>query len=135
MFVVIRGNVKVQVPENNIQKVINRLTVNDFFGEMGLLTGEPRTATLLYATDGDRFVVVASRYGGPVNPGWYHNLLARPDAEIQVGRRRIPVRAHVAEAEERTKLWELADRVNKGGYTTYQARTERQIPVVVLEPR
>jgi len=102
---------------------------------VGRRSGEPRTATLLYATDGDRFVVVASRYGGPVNPGWYHNLLAQPDAEIQVGRRRIPVRAHVAEGEERTKLWELADRVNKGGYTTYQARTERQIPVVVLEPR
>jgi len=47
MFVVIRGNVKVQIPENNIQKVINRLTVNDFFGEMGLLTGEPRTATVV----------------------------------------------------------------------------------------
>ncbi|MFL6466982.1 MAG: cyclic nucleotide-binding domain-containing protein, partial [Pyrinomonadaceae bacterium] len=47
MFVVVRGNVKVQIPENNLQKVINRLTVNDFFGEMGLLTGEPRSATVV----------------------------------------------------------------------------------------
>lgn len=102
---------------------------------VGRKSGEPRTSALLYAQDGERYIVVASRYGGPVNPGWYHNLLAQPDVEVRVGRRRIPVRAHVAEGEERERAWALADQVNKGQYTVYQARTDRQIPVVVLEPR
>jgi F420H(2)-dependent quinone reductase len=55
--------------------------------------------------------------------------------EIQVGRERIPVRVRVAEGEERSRLWARADEVNQGQYATYQARTSRMIPVVVLEPR
>ena len=102
---------------------------------VGRRSAERRTATLLYAQDGDRYVIVASRYGGPKHPGWYHNLVAQPDAEIQVGTRRIPVHAHVAEGEEREAAWALADRVNKGQYSVYQSRTDRTIPVVVLEPR
>ena len=102
---------------------------------VGARTGTPRTAALLYVTDGDDYAVVASKGGDPRHPGWYHNLLAQPDAEIQIGRRRIPVRARVAAGAERERLWAEADRVNKEQYTEYQSRTDREIPVVVLSPR
>lgn len=102
---------------------------------VGAKTGQPRTAALLYVRDGDNHVVIASTGGGPRHPGWYHNLLANPDVEIQVGRRRMPVRASVATDEERPALWDKANTVNKGQYDAYQTRTERRIPVVVLEPR
>ena len=102
---------------------------------VGRKSGLPRTAALLYVRDGDSYVVVASKGGAPENPGWLHNLLAAPDVEIQVGRDRIPVRARIAEGEERTRLWARADQVNQGQYDAYQSRTSREIPVVVLDPR
>lgn len=102
---------------------------------VGRKTGEPRTSALLYVADGDDRVVIASKGGAPKHPGWFHNLVAQPDVEIQVGRERIPVRARVAEGDERTRLWAKADGVNKGQYAAYQSRTERTIPVIVLTPR
>ena len=102
---------------------------------VGRRSGEPRTSALLYVREGDDYAVVASKGGAPRNPGWFHNLVADPDVEIQVGRERIPVHARVAADEEHTKLWSLANGVNKGQYDAYQARTDRDIPVVVLEPR
>ncbi len=102
---------------------------------VGRRTGLPRTAALLYVRDGDAWVVVASKGGAPQHPGWFHNLRADADVEIQVGRDRIPVRARVAEGEERARCWAEADRVNQGTYETYQARTDRRIPVVILEAR
>jgi deazaflavin-dependent oxidoreductase (nitroreductase family) len=102
---------------------------------VGRRTGHPRTAALLYVRDGDAYAVVASKGGSPHHPGWFHNLMARPDAEIQVGRERIPVRARVAEGEERARIWARADEVNQGTYALYQSRTRRRIPVVVLAPR
>ena len=102
---------------------------------VGRRTGKPRTSALLYVPDGDRYAVIASKGGDPKHPGWFHNLMASPDVEIQVGRKRIPVRARVAEGEERSRLWARADEINKGGYSDYQSRTTREIPVVVLEPR
>jgi deazaflavin-dependent oxidoreductase (nitroreductase family) len=101
----------------------------------GAKTGQPRTAALLYVPHGDAFVVIASTGGGPRHPGWFHNLQAQPDVEVQVGRERIPVRARVAEGDERTQLWIEANRVNRGGYDNYQAKTDRTIPVVVLDRR
>jgi len=102
---------------------------------VGRRSGQPRTSALLYVRDDDSYVVIASKGGDPKHPGWFHNLLAAPDAEIQLGRHRLPVHARVAEGEERTRLWDRADQVNKGTYSTYQSRTGREIPVVVLEPR
>jgi deazaflavin-dependent oxidoreductase (nitroreductase family) len=102
---------------------------------VGRRTGEPRTSALLYVHEGDDYAVIASKGGAPKNPGWYHNLVNDPDVEIQVGRERIPVHARIAEGEERTRLWSLANGVNKGQYDAYQARTDRNIPVVVLKPR
>lgn len=102
---------------------------------VGAKTGQPRTAALLYLADGDRYAVVASTGGGPKHPGWYHNLMANPDVEVQVGTSRKSVRARVAEGEERERLWSKANEINKGQYDVYQTKTERRIPVVVLEPR
>ncbi len=102
---------------------------------VGRRSGQPRTAALLYVPDGDAYVVIASKGGAPQHPGWFHNLTAQPDVEIQVGRERIPVRARVAEGEERSRLWARADQVNQGQYDVYQSRTKRVIPVVVLERR
>ena len=102
---------------------------------VGRRTGEPRTSALLYVRDGENYGVIASKGGAPKHPGWFHNLTNDPDVEIQVGRERIPVRARIAHDEERSRLWTRADDVNKGQYTEYQARTSREIPVVVLEPR
>jgi F420H(2)-dependent quinone reductase len=99
---------------------------------VGRRTKQPRTSALLYVPDGDAYVVIASKGGAPRHPGWFHNLTAKPDAEIQVGRERIPVRARVAEGEERSRLWVRADEINRGQYAAYQSRTRRVIPVVVL---
>jgi F420H(2)-dependent quinone reductase len=100
---------------------------------VGRRTKQPRTAALLYVPDGNAYVVIASKGGSPRHPGWFHNLTAQPDVEIQVGRERIPVRARVARGEERSRLWARADEINRGQYAVYQSRTSRVIPVVVLE--
>ena len=89
---------------------------------VGRRTSQPRTSALLYVRDGDAYVVIASKGGGPQHPGWFHNLTAQPDVEIQVGRARIPVRARVAAGEERSRLWARADEVNQGQYATYQSQ-------------
>jgi len=102
---------------------------------VGRRTGEPRTAALLYVREGKSYVVIASKGGAPQHPGWFHNLVAEPNVEVQVGRERVAVRARVAEGEERARLWARADDVNQGQYAIYQSRTRRPIPVVVLEPR
>jgi deazaflavin-dependent oxidoreductase (nitroreductase family) len=102
---------------------------------VGRRTKEPRTAALLYIRDGDAYAVIASKGGAPKHPGWYHNLTAQPDVEIQVGRERIPVRARIADGEERSRIWARADEVNQGQYAAYQSRTSRTIPVDVLDRR
>ena len=100
---------------------------------VGRRTEQPRTAALLYVRDGDAYAVIASKGGAPQHPGWFHNLTAQPNVEIQVGRERISVRARVAQGEERSRLWARADEVNQGQYAAYQSRTKRAIPVIVLE--
>lgn len=104
---------------------------------VGAKTGQPRTNALTYAKDGSDYVVVASMGGAPRSPGWYHNLRAKSDAEIQVGTKRIPVtaRAVLPGDPDRDRLWKLADSKNAGRYTAYQKNTTRPIPVVVLTPR
>ena len=102
---------------------------------VGRRTRQARTSALLYVPAGADYVVIASKGGAPQHPGWFHNLIAHPDVEIQVGRQRIKVRARVAEGEERTRLWARADEINQGQYAVYQSRTRRRIPIVVLTPR
>jgi deazaflavin-dependent oxidoreductase (nitroreductase family) len=100
----------------------------------GRKSGEPRTTPLIHRTDGNRWVIVASKGGAPEHPGWYENLLADADASIQVKDELIPVRASTAEGEERTRLWSLMAEVWPA-YDDYQTKTDREIPVVVLTRR
>jgi deazaflavin-dependent oxidoreductase (nitroreductase family) len=100
----------------------------------GRSSGEPRTTPLIERVDGDRWVVVASKGGAPEHPAWFQNLQANPDARIQVQAEEVPVRAAAAEGEERSRLWSMMTEVWPA-YDDYQARTERQIPVVVLSRR
>jgi F420H(2)-dependent quinone reductase len=101
---------------------------------VGAKSGKPRTSPLVYARDGENVVVVASKGGHPRNPAWFHNLQANPDLTIQVGSHHQAVHARVADAAERERLWPLVVSVY-GGYEDYQRRTEREIPLVILEPR
>ncbi|HTK63917.1 MAG TPA: nitroreductase family deazaflavin-dependent oxidoreductase [Pseudonocardia sp.] len=100
----------------------------------GARSGVRRTTPLVYAKDGPNLVVVASKGGHPRHPAWYHNLVANPDVAVQVGTERRTVRARVAGADERARLWALA-LTAYSGYDEYQRRTDREIPLVVLEPR
>jgi deazaflavin-dependent oxidoreductase (nitroreductase family) len=100
----------------------------------GRSSGEARTTPLIHRTDGDRWVVVASKGGAPQNPGWFENLRANPDATIEVRDQRVPVRATAAEGDERARLWSLMAEVWPA-YDDYQAKTDREIPVVILSRR
>jgi F420H(2)-dependent quinone reductase len=101
---------------------------------VGARSGQKRTTPLVYIEDGENVVIVASKGGYPKNPAWFHNLRANADTTIQVGPERRPVRARVAGAEERARLWPMVVDTY-GGYADYQRRTKREIPLVVLEPR
>ena len=98
----------------------------------GRTSGEPRTTPLIYATDDDRYVIVASQGGAPKNPGWYRNLVKTPEVELQVKDEVFRARARTAEGAERDRLWAKANEV-WSHYDEYATRTEREIPVVVLE--
>jgi len=100
----------------------------------GRTSGTRYTVPLLYLLDGRDHIVVASQGGLPKHPQWYHNLRAHPDTHIQVGRHRLPVRAVVADPERRAELWPLLIDTY-ADFATYQSWTEREIPVLVLEPR
>jgi deazaflavin-dependent oxidoreductase (nitroreductase family) len=100
----------------------------------GRKSGEERATPLIFQPHGDAFLVVASKGGTDQPPAWFLNLEAEPEAEIQVKGDRFPVRARVASAEEKPEMWAKMAAVWPD-YDDYQARTERQIPVVVLERR
>jgi deazaflavin-dependent oxidoreductase (nitroreductase family) len=99
----------------------------------GRSSGEPRTTPLIYAQDGDRYVIVASKGGAPEHPGWYRNLAKTPHVELQVRDRVFPATARTAEGDERERLWRKANEVWPH-YDEYAEKTDREIPVVVLEP-
>ena len=100
----------------------------------GRRTGQVRKRALIYAARGDDFVIVGSKAGAPDHPQWYLNLVAVPDVTVQVGPELLPVHARTATGTERTELWTLMTAVFPN-YAAYQRRTEREIPVVVLERR
>jgi deazaflavin-dependent oxidoreductase (nitroreductase family) len=100
----------------------------------GRTTGELRKAPLIYGRDGDDYLVVASKGGAPEHPGWYKNLVAHPDIEIQVLGDILPVRAHTASAEEKARLWPIMTK-EWPDYDKYQKSTSRDIPLVVLKKR
>jgi deazaflavin-dependent oxidoreductase (nitroreductase family) len=98
----------------------------------GRTSGEPRDSALIFGADGDACVVVASMGGAPMHPQWYRNLVANPEVQVQVKGDRFTARARTAEGEERDRLWQLMTSIWPN-YDQYQERTDRVIPVVVLE--
>jgi deazaflavin-dependent oxidoreductase (nitroreductase family) len=99
----------------------------------GRRSGALRRTPLIYGRDGDAYVVVASYGGSPEHPDWYFNLSDDPEVEIQVGDEVTPARAATAEGEDRERLWRQMTGIWPD-YDKYQARTQRVIPIVTLEP-
>jgi deazaflavin-dependent oxidoreductase (nitroreductase family) len=100
----------------------------------GAKSGTPYTSPLVYTRDGDNYVIIASKGGAPEDPQWFRNVVAHPDITVEVGSETIPVRARVAEGEERDRLFRAqADLMPN--FADYATKTTRTIPVVVLEPR
>jgi deazaflavin-dependent oxidoreductase (nitroreductase family) len=98
----------------------------------GRKSGQKRTAPVVYLADGERMIVIGSNAGNHRVPAWSLNLKAEPTAEVEVGRRRIAVRARVAEGEERAELWRKANE-QYAGFDDYETRTSRDIALFVLE--
>ena len=98
----------------------------------GRRTGEPSTAPLIYGTDGDRSLVVASRGGASQHPQWYRNLLTHPEGAVQVEAEHFHARARATSPEEKPALWQRMTSIWPAD-DEYQARTSRDIPVVILE--
>jgi deazaflavin-dependent oxidoreductase (nitroreductase family) len=99
----------------------------------GARSGTSRTNPLAYFRDGDDFVIVGSKGGAPTNPDWYHNLLANPDATIEVGTEKLAVTARPAAGQERERLWSMITSANPT-FAQYEEKTSREIPVIILTP-
>jgi deazaflavin-dependent oxidoreductase (nitroreductase family) len=136
--------------EANPMEAFNRDLVNEYRANGGTVTGpfagrplllltttgarsgEQRTTPLVYTTDGERLVIIASKGGAPTNPAWYHNLTANPEATVELGTERFQVRAEVAQGDERDRLFE-AQAAQMPNFAEYQSKTSRRIPVVTLQ--
>jgi deazaflavin-dependent oxidoreductase (nitroreductase family) len=99
----------------------------------GRKSGEKFIFPLFYGDYGNGYVIVASKGGAPEHPGWYRNLVANPDVEVQVGTKKLKARARTVTGEERAKLWAQALKFWPP-YADYEKKTDREIPVVVLDP-
>ena len=100
----------------------------------GRKSGTVRKIPLIYGRDGEDYVIIASKGGAPEHPGWYKNLVAHPDIEIQVRDKVIPVTARTGSAADKQRVWPMMVK-EWPGYDEYQAGTTRDIPVVLLRPR
>jgi F420H(2)-dependent quinone reductase len=100
----------------------------------GRKSGQPRTAPVLYLADGDRFVVINTNAGNEKTPAWSLNLRADPKAEVEVGRKKVAVRARLAEGDERADLWRRHSE-QYSGWDYYESKLDRAVGVFVLEPR
>ncbi len=99
----------------------------------GRKSGQPRTAPIVYLADGDNVVLINTNAGNAKIPAWSLNLEANPEAEVELGRKRLPVRARVAEGEERADLWRK--HVEQfAGFDSYEQKLDREPSVFVLEP-
>lgn len=127
----------------NTHIFLYRLTGGGIGGKMGsrpllLLTttgrksGKERVTPLLYLPEGDEYLLAASNGGSDSHPQWYLNLLAHPQASVQIGRKIIPITARPATPEERPRLW--ARFTAYGNFAGYERKTKREIPVVILTP-
>jgi deazaflavin-dependent oxidoreductase (nitroreductase family) len=100
----------------------------------GARTGEPRISIVTWTREGDTYVIAATKGGAPTHPAWYHNLVANPDATFEAEGATIPVRATVAEGAERQRLWDEHAKEHPE-FAGYPDKTDRVIPVIVLERR
>ena len=100
---------------------------------IGRKSGKPRTTALIYGAEGENFIIVGSLGGAPASPQWCHNLEANPEASVHVDGIEMPVIARIAEGEERSRLWEMMVGLFPP-YAEYQLKTERVIPIFVLQP-
>jgi F420H(2)-dependent quinone reductase len=123
---------------------VYRATGGKLFGRMGkspilLLntvgrkSGKRRTSPLLYAIDGEDFVIIASKGGASAHPAWYLNLMANPEATVEIEDREVRVKAEEADSEEKSRLWQKMVEMYPA-YDAYQEKTEREIPLLVLHP-
>ena len=99
----------------------------------GAKSGQTRLAPIVYQQVGDSWAVFASKAGAPDNPDWYHNLVANPKASIELGTSTVDVTARVLEGAEREEIWSKQKQLMPG-FADYEAKTDRVIPVVVLDP-
>jgi deazaflavin-dependent oxidoreductase (nitroreductase family) len=99
----------------------------------GRKSGDKFIFPLFYGTEGDSYIIVASKGGAPEHPGWYRNILANPDVEVQVATKKLKARARTATGDERARLWTKALQFWPP-YADYALKTDREIPVVVLDP-
>lgn len=99
----------------------------------GAKTGKERVTPLVYQPAESGYAVFASKAGAPTNPDWYHNLVANPEASIEVGTDTVAVRARVAGPEEREPIWER-QKQDRPAFADYEDKTDRTIPVILLEP-
>ena len=97
----------------------------------GAKSGQPRIAPLVYTTDGDRIVIIASKGGAPTNPDWYYNIAANPEITVEIGGETFPARAEIAAEPERTRLFD-AQAALMPGFREYQNNTTRVIPVITI---
>jgi len=116
-----------------------KVTQGPFVGRQLLLltttgwkTGEPRTAPLAYTTDGDRIVIVASMGGAPVHPFWFTNIEQHPIVTVELGHETFQARATIADSAERRRLYDQHAELHPG-FKEYEAKTTREIPVVILD--
>jgi F420H(2)-dependent quinone reductase len=130
---------------SSVHAGVYRATGGKLFGRMGqspilLLntvgrkSGKKRATPLLYVVDGEDFVIIASKGGAPTHPAWYLNLMANPDATVEVEDRKVRVRAEEVDGEEKARLWQKMAELYPT-YDNYQKKTKRQIPLLVLRPR
>ena len=99
----------------------------------GRKSGKQRLTPLIYGRHGNDYLIVASKGGTPENPDWYHNLSANPDVEIQVKGDKMRARARTATPAEKTEMWPIMTK-EWPDYDDYQTKTDRDIPIVVVEP-
>ena len=99
---------------------------------IGAKSGQVRVSPLAYQPLGDSYAIFASKAGAPTNPDWYHNLVANPKATVEVGTETVDVIARVAEGDEREEIWSR-QKARHSNFAEYEASTDRQIPVVVLD--
>ncbi|HEX5699737.1 MAG TPA: nitroreductase family deazaflavin-dependent oxidoreductase [Rubrobacter sp.] len=123
---------------------VYRATGGKLFGRMGkspilLLStvgrksGKKRTSPLLYAMDGEDFIIIASKGGAATHPAWYLNLKANPEATVEIGDLEVRVEAEVSDPEDKARLWQKMVEMYPA-YDDYQRKTEREIPLLVLRP-